>query len=244
MKDVEKFIGHEEQRRSIRFLRKQYGSHINRFNLFMPLSHYLPIALRVQANITFYKGVKTSTLPSDAWVYHELIWKERPTVIVEIGNFHGGSTMMLSDYMMGTPEGRLVIGVDIDHSQLFQDALEYPNIKWIEGDANHEDMLGRVKSLIQPDDKVMVVDDSNHQEEHTYQVLKSFAPLVTKNQYFIVEDTLIGGILPRHHGEFGADVAVARFLKETDEFEPVTYWQKWFITNNPGGFLRRVKNEA
>ena len=153
---------------------------------------------------------------------------------------------MLWDWLKDTDEGNLVIGVDIKHSNLDDKVRDHPHIEWIEGDAKSPEIVERVKSLIYPDDRVMIIDDSSHTPYHTYEVLKAYADLVTPGQFFIVEDTILGNILPRSHGEFGADIAVREFLKERDDFETVTYWQKWFLTCNPGGYLKRkeIGNEA
>lgn len=205
----------------------------------MPIAHYLPIAVETQASLTSYKNIKCSKFPMDAWVLQEIIFKHLPTVIIEIGNLFGGSTLMLSDWLMDTEDGRGVIGVDINHSVLNEKVVDHPSIKWIEGDAPDEEIVSRVKKLLKPKDRVMIIDDSSHTPYHTYEVLTSYADLVTPGQFFIVEDTILGNIMPRAHGEFGADIAVKVFLKERDDFEAVTYWQKWFLTLNPGGFLQR-----
>lgn len=233
----------EEAKASPWELRQIYGNHIDKHNTFMPLCHYMPIAFEIQASVTWYKNIVCSKFPMDAWVMQEIIYKNYPTVIIEIGNFHGGSALMLSDWLMGTPEGRLVIGVDISHLRLDEKVREHPHIAWVEGDAKSEETVERVKKLLKPSDRVMIIDDSSHTTDHTYGVLNAYCDLVTPGQYFIVEDTILGNIMPRSHGEFGADIAVDMFLKERGDFRVVTYWQKWFLTCCPGGFLQKLLPE-
>jgi len=202
--------------------------------------------MEVQASANFYKNVKCSKFPMDAWSFQEIIFKHEPTVIIEIGNLHGGSAWMLRDWLMDTKDGRCVIAIDINHEKLDDRVRQVENIFWIEGDAKSEEVVKTAKQLILPEDRVMVIDDSEHTIEHTYGVLKAYADFVTPGQFFIVEDTILGNMLPRAHGEFGADVAVRAFLKERDDFEVITYWQKWFLTLNPGGYLQKkeIGNEG
>mgnify|MGYP000647413457 FL=1 len=47
-------------------------------------------------NHTMYFGVRTVKNPLDFWVYQELMFRLRPDVIIEIGNFCGGSTLALA----------------------------------------------------------------------------------------------------------------------------------------------------
>ena len=67
-------------------LRQEYGLFIDRHNLHMPLVQYLGMMTDVVRTMTHYKGVQTSTLPLDAWIYQEIIWERKPNVIIEIGN--------------------------------------------------------------------------------------------------------------------------------------------------------------
>jgi len=223
-------------------IRGFYGNRINATNVFMPLSHYIPLAMQIQANLMTYRGVKNSKWPCDAWVYQEIIHARNPSVIIEIGNQHGASTMMFMDYLtMYSDKPKCVIGVDIDHSQLYERARGYAGIIWVEGDAVRQETVDEVAALLREDDEVMVIDDSNHEPEHTYQVLKRWSELASVGQYCIVEDTILGTVVPKQHREYGADTAVRRFMQETDKFAIDGNQEKWFYTNNPGGFLVRIR---
>jgi cephalosporin hydroxylase len=69
--------------------------------------------------------------------------------------------------------------------------------------------------------------------------LAAYAPLVPVGCYVIVEDSNIGQIrkdlLP------GPLQAVETFLAGTDEFEIDREREKFLITFNPSGYLRRVR---
>jgi cephalosporin hydroxylase len=224
-------------------LRKLYGVFINHDNLHMPLAQYLGMMLDVVRCMTHYKGVTTSTLPLDAWVYQEIIFERRPNVIIEIGNQCGGSTMMLRDYLMHSdiPDAKGVIGIDITHNRISKKALKYPDIKWIVGDACSQEVLEQVKDYISPKDRVMVIDDSNHEYEHTLTNLKNYSPLVTKDQYYVVEDTLLGEFVLFGKDRLRAYDAVYEFMKTSEDFVKDRNREKWFITANPEGFLVKTR---
>lgn len=77
----------------------------------------------------------------------------------------------------------------------------------------------------------MVVLDSNHSREHVLAEMRTYAPMVSAGDYLIVEDT--NGDGPRE--------AVRDFLAEDDSFVVDESREKFFLTQNPGGYLRRAE---
>ena len=74
-----------------------------------------------------YWGIPTLKNPLDFWVYQELIYRNKPDYLIEIGNFNGGSTLAFAHLFDLLGSGR-VIGVDIDHSNLYEEALSHSRI--------------------------------------------------------------------------------------------------------------------
>jgi cephalosporin hydroxylase len=66
--------------------------------------------------------------------------------------------------------------------------------------------------------------------------LREYAPLVSEGSYLIVEDT--GAQLLPGHGP-GPDEAIEEFLKENDSFEVDPVCEKFLLTFQPGGYLKR-----
>ena len=87
----------------------------------------------------------------------------------------------------------------------------------------------------------MVDLDSNHSKQHVLEEMRAYAPMITIGNYLIVEDTNINGhpVLP----EFGPGPmeAVEEFLKENHDFVPDPSREKFLVTFNPGGYLRKVR---
>ena len=87
--------------------------------------------------------------------------------------------------------------------------------------------------------RTLVILDSDHSQRHVEAELDAYAPLVPVGGYLIVEDSNIGQIrkdlLP------GPLEAIERFTAMTDEFEIDRSREKFLITFNPSGYLRRVR---
>jgi cephalosporin hydroxylase len=86
---------------------------------------------------------------------------------------------------------------------------------------------------------VLVILDSDHSREHVLDELRLYAGLVTPGSYLVVEDTNVNGHpVFAEHGP-GPMEALEAFLAETDEFEVDATREKFFLTFNPRGFLRK-----
>src|ERR1051325_7522859 len=79
-----------------------------------PLKEVLALMQQRIMTRSTYFGIATFKSPLDFWVYQELLYETRPDVIVEIGNFHGGSTLALAHLCDALGNG-IVIGVDLSH---------------------------------------------------------------------------------------------------------------------------------
>ncbi|VVM04902.1 partial 2-polyprenyl-6-hydroxyphenyl methylase / 3-demethylubiquinone-9 3-methyltransferase, partial [Methylacidimicrobium cyclopophantes] len=195
---------------------------------------------RMQTRIligTTYFGIQTFKCPLDFWVYQELLYELRPDVVVEIGNYRGGSALALAHLLDALGKGR-IIAIDIDQKKIDPRAKSHPRISWLQGDAKL--LAGKVASRIDPAERVLVIEDSEHTHANTLGVLRAYAGLVSPESYLIVEDTNC------HHGiaagpSLGPYEAVEDFLAEDGRFEVDRSRENFGITWNPRGFLRRVR---
>jgi cephalosporin hydroxylase len=165
-------------------------------------------------NESTYFGVKLLKSPTDFWVYQEIIYETRPDVIIEIGNYYGGSALALAHICDCLGHGR-VIGVDLSHANVQETVRRHARITLIEGDAGLS--FDRVASLIEPEDKVLIIEDSSHTYENTLQAPNTYSPLVKPGGYFIVEDGIC------HHGLDGGPFpgrfeAVETFVSQRADF--------------------------
>lgn len=200
-----------------------------------PLRDVLSVMQHGIMNGTTYFGIPTLKSPIDAWIYQEIVFQTRPDVIVEIGNFHGGHLLALAHLCDAIGHGRL-IGVDLSHHLVPQCVRNHSRVTLIEGDACNS--FAQVAALVGAAEQALVIEDSAHSFDNTLQVLRRYAPLVKPGGYFIVEDGIC------HHGlavgpDPGPFEAIDAFLQERTDFESDRSRERFLITWNPKGYLRR-----
>jgi cephalosporin hydroxylase len=185
---------------------------------------------------TYWRGVETQKCPLDLWIYQEILHELRPDVIVETGTFNGGSAFYLATLFDVLGGGR-VITVDLEPQP---NLPVHPRITYISGlSSAAPEAVSRVRALLKPGESVMVILDSDHSRNHVLDELRLYARMVTPGQYLIVEDTNINGhpALPAFGP--GPMEALDDYLKEDDAFEIDPNREKFYMTFNPRGYLKR-----
>ena len=195
-----------------------------------------------------------------------LIWKIKPDLIIETGIAHGGSLVLsasmlaMLDYCDALEAGemldparpkRKVVGVDIDireHNRKALDAHPMRNrMELIEGSSIAPEIIARVHEHAKDKQRVMVCLDSMHTHDHVLAELEAYAPLVSKNSYCCVFDTIIedmpDDMFPDRPWSKGNNpkTAVWQYLKSHPEFEiDKQIENKLLITVAPDGYLKRI----
>lgn len=155
--------------------------------------------------------------PQDIVAVQELIWRVRPDLVIETGIAHGGSLVLsasmlaLLDYCdavaAGTPldprqSRRRVLGVDIDiraHNRAAIAAHPMAHlIEMVQGSSIDASTVATVTERARAIPRVMVMLDSNHTHDHVLAELRAYAPLVSKDSYCVVFDTLIENTPPEY----------------------------------------------
>ena len=168
-------------------------------------------------------------LPEDMIRMQEVIWEVKPDVIIETGIAHGGSLIYYSSLCKAIGKGR-VIGIDIDIRSHNKEAIEkhslFDQIDLIEGSSTSLDIIAKVKSMINPDDVVLVILDSNHSKKHVLEELNAYHDIVTKHSYIVATDGVMIDLsdVPRGCQSWDKDnpvYSVQEFVKNHPEFEVV-----------------------
>lgn len=192
-------------------------------------------------------GTPIIQLPEDIVMLQELIWRTRPTVVIECGVAHGGALVLYASMLELLGRGR-TIGVDVEIRKYNRLAIEsHPmskRITLIEASSVEPATLELVRSGIQPDDRVMVTLDSNHSYNHVLAELEMYGPLVSPGGYLVVFDSVMTLVhdAPNGKGEWSSDnplAAVEEFLAGHPEFEQDRSAERLRATYCTGGFLRR-----
>ncbi|MGB9365888.1 MAG: CmcI family methyltransferase [Xanthobacteraceae bacterium] len=174
--------------------------------------------------------------PLDLWIYQEIIVKTRPDVIVETGTFAGGSALYMAMLLDQLDHGRIVT-VDIEERA---GRPQHPRVTYLSGSSTAGDVIDRVHAAV-GSARALVILDSDHSAGHVYDEMVAYGPLVQVGDYMIVEDTNVNG--HPAYPEFGPGPmeAVDRFMAETDEFVIDPRCERFMMTLNPRGYLRRQK---
>lgn len=203
-----------------------------------------------------WMGIPVFQYPQDLVVMQELIWGQRPDVIVETGIACGGSLVFYASLMELMGQGR-VVGVDIEirehNRRAILDHPMAPRITLVDGSSTDAAVQDRVRSEVADAKKVMVVLDSKHTHDHVLQELRAYHDLVSVGSYLVVFDTsaqtfeteVLDDLQSQYRfSPWGKDSnphsALMEFLETHPEFEIDPSWhQKALITNCFEGFLER-----
>ncbi|MFL6859173.1 MAG: cephalosporin hydroxylase family protein [Allosphingosinicella sp.] len=194
-------------------------------------------------------------LPEDIVRLQELVWSEKPDVVVETGIAHGGSLVFFASLFEAMGHGR-VIGIDVEIRAANRAAIEaHPlarRIETIEASSTAPETLAEVRRRLAEGEKALVVLDSNHSRDHVLAELRAYAPLVGVGGYVVVQDGIMRDLAgaPRSGADWGSNnpvAAIEAFLGEDERFETVE--PEWLfnegcvkerVTYWPSCYLKRV----
>ncbi|MCK7489311.1 MAG: cephalosporin hydroxylase family protein [Anaerotruncus sp.] len=156
------------------------------------------------------------------------------------GHVQGGSSFYYATLMDLQRRGR-VLTVDIED---YPGKPQHDRITHFLGASTSPEILSKLRAAIAPSERVMVTLDSDHHAAHVAEELRLYSELVTPGSYLIVEDTHFNGrpILPGFGP--GPYEAVEAFSGTHPNFERDRSREKYGITFNPGGWLKRACAEG
>jgi cephalosporin hydroxylase len=183
-----------------------------------------------------WRGVEALKCPFDLWIYQEMLHELRPEWVLETGTAHGGSAFFLASILDQIGSGQ-VVSIDIVANPA---RPAHPRITYLTGSSTSPAILEDVRRRIAGSPRVLVILDSDHRKDHVLEELRLYSSLVTPGSYVIVEDTNVNG-----HPVFkdfgpGPGEAVEEFLAGKPPFQRDASRERFFLTFNPGGYLRRA----
>jgi cephalosporin hydroxylase len=184
---------------------------------------------------TTWLGTSILKCPLDLWIYQELLARVRPDVILETGTCTGGSAHYLASVCDLLEQGR-VVTVDISTEP---ERPQHRRITYLEGSSTSPEILSRMSE--EASGTVMVILDSDHSRAHVLDELTAYSPLVTPGSFLVVEDTNLNGHPVAPDFGPGPMEAVEEFLAAHPEFRGDREYEKFFMTFNPRGYLRRIQ---
>jgi len=184
---------------------------------------------------TRWLGVPVAKCPLDLWIYQEILAELQPDVIIESGTSLGGSSLYLASICDLLDHGR-IYSVDVAADG---ERPQHPRIEHLIGSSTSPSILADLQARIAPGESVLVLLHSDHARSHVLAELEAYRRLVTPGSYLIVEDTNVNGhpVFPDQGP--GPWEAVDEFLRQAPELVPDLDREKFFLTFNPRGFLRK-----
>ena len=186
-------------------------------------------------NNTRWMGRRTLRCPLDLWVYQEILFDIKPDIVIETGTNEGGGAHFLASVMDVIGKGK-VIGVDIEE---MDNRADHERIKYIKGSSINSKTVKSISKIIKEEHVVLVILDSDHNMPHVLEEMKIYSKFVTKGSYMIVEDSNINGhpIMPKWGP--GPFEAIQKFLSENESFEVDSNREKFYLSFNPSGYLKK-----
>jgi cephalosporin hydroxylase len=201
--------------------------------------HQLYYRERVEGRKTVvlsWLGYPLMKCPFDLWTYQEIFVETRPEVVVECGTRYGGGALFLAGLfdLLGGPGEVLTVDIDTDVKR-----PSHPRIRYIAGSTVDPAIVDEVRRAV-GGKRTMVILDSDHSAAHVARELEVYPDLVSPGCYLIVDDTDVNGhpVDPTHGP--GPMEALEAWLPSRLDFVVDPARQRFMLSLNPKGFLRRT----
>lgn len=194
---------------------------------------------------TKWLGFPMWKLPFDSIIVQELIYNIKPDIIIEAGTGFGGSSVFYASIMQLLNKGN-VITIDINEDRIDWNNVPTPimdRIYPICGSSTDIETIDKIDDFYDENkiETSMVMLDSWHSYDHVLKEMLLYKNYVSNGSYMIVEDTHVNGHPIEWKYGYGPYEAVEQFLKDNDDFIIDKECEKYIMTFNPSGFLRRIK---
>ncbi|MBD2035779.1 cephalosporin hydroxylase [Leptolyngbya sp. FACHB-321] len=184
---------------------------------------------------TYWMNVQCLKCPLDMWIYQEIVAETQPDLIVETGKHMGGSALFMAHMLNISGHGEIITIYILD----YPGRPQHSRINYVQGSSADPALVNSLLNVRLPK-KCMVILDSDHSKQHIVAEMALLAPYVSVGSYLIVEDTNTNGH-PAYpsFGESGFE-AVEEFLSKNQNFSVDTSKEKFLMTFNPSGYLKRM----
>jgi cephalosporin hydroxylase len=112
----------------------------------------------------------------------------------------------------------------------------------ITGDSSSYDTINKVAKICKGK-SVLIIHDGDHRKDSVLKDLRAYSSFISLNSYFIVEDS-ISDLFKAGDGigmfEDGPLKAIEQFLSENRNFVVDYECERYILTSNPKGFLKRI----
>ena len=182
-----------------------------------------------------YFGYWARKYPTDFISMAEIIHISQPDFIIETGTSAGGTTLFFATMLDVIGKGR-VISIELERNVSGRnndtgDLPVHPRIDYLYGSSVSDEIYKQVEDIIKTKDNptILLNLDSDHRYEHVIKELEMYQKFVPDKGFIIIDDT----------NTTGPDKARDEFLEKNKDFIIYQPAERFLITLNPGGYLRR-----
>ena len=185
---------------------------------------------------TYWFGCRVLKCPLDLFIYQEILYKIKPDYIIETGTAFGGSALYFASLLDLLGKGH-VYSIDLNE---ITTQPTHERVTYITSSSTDDKVHDLLKSVVKPTDKVVVILDSDHSKQHVLNELNLFSQYVSLDSYMIVEDSNQSGHPVSPFMKEGPMEAIHEFLSTRSDFEIDKEQEKFYLTFNPDGYLKRI----
>jgi cephalosporin hydroxylase len=185
---------------------------------------------------TTWLGQPAPKAPTDLWAYQELIANAAPDWIIETGTDRGGRALFLGGVCELLGHGQVV---SVAEGQT-NDLPQHPRVTYVSDRPHSDTAAARVREITGGSQSAVVILGSRTDVPKTMREFDLYSPLVPVGSYVVVEDTIVNGHPVWPGFGPGPREALRRILAIHSEFVQDASAEKYGLTFNPGGYLRRV----
>jgi cephalosporin hydroxylase len=160
----------------------------------------------------------------------------RPDWIVEIGTGDGGRALFLASVCELVGHGQ-VVSVD---AEARDDRPQHARLQYLTGEGYQKKTGERVATIV-AGGRAIVVLGALRDRVLTYREFGRYESLVPVGSYVVVADTIVNGHPVWPGFGPGPAEAVKQILNTNGDFLADPAMEKYSLTFNPSGFLKRVK---
>jgi cephalosporin hydroxylase len=201
-----------------------------------------------------WMGIPIIRLPEDLILQQEIIWSEKPDLIIEVGVARGGGLVYNASLQEICGIQPNVVGVDNKifrhtHTAISNNRFN-PSIRLIEGDSISREVTTRIQEIVSSSKKTLLILDSDHSSNHVLNELRCYVPLLPIFSIIMVCDTLIDeypeGTYENRTWSDGKGPldAITRFRAESKSVEPFMENESraLILSEIRDGLLKKVSN--
>ncbi len=185
---------------------------------------------------TPWLGKWTHRPPTDLFIYQELVHRLRPDWIVETRTGAGGRTLFLASVCDLVGNGRVL---SLDGYPLASPP-EHPRVTFLRADPGAPATGKRIREIVGEGARVLAILGGGSGPQ-VAAAFRNVAPLVPVGSYVVVEDTILQGNPVWPEFQPGPAAPLAEII-EGGEFAPDPTLERFALTFNIGGFLKRVRS--